>query len=80
MLLDSVEQNANSMHQNLCLPAHKHVLNRYAMMEMGYDCPDLPVGTVTDLHLERCELAIRLFYVYCFYNIRSSDQESIALR
>ncbi|CAL9169593.1 unnamed protein product [Musa hybrid cultivar] len=28
---------------------------RYAMMEMGYDCPDLPVGTVTDLHLERCE-------------------------
>lgn len=50
------------------------------MMEMGYDGPDLPMGMVTDLHLERCELAIRLFYVYCFYKIRSSDQESIALR
>ncbi|URE26762.1 PADR1 (NUC008) domain [Musa troglodytarum] len=28
---------------------------RYAMMEMGYDCPDLPMGMVTDLHLKRCE-------------------------
>ncbi|XP_057806212.1 protein ADP-ribosyltransferase PARP3 isoform X2 [Salvia miltiorrhiza] len=28
---------------------------RYAMMEMGLDFPDLPVGMVTDIHLKRCE-------------------------
>ncbi|KAJ8551988.1 hypothetical protein K7X08_028431 [Anisodus acutangulus] len=28
---------------------------RYALMEMGYDSPEVPVGMVTDLHLKRCE-------------------------
>ncbi|KAK4440615.1 protein ADP-ribosyltransferase PARP3 [Sesamum alatum] len=28
---------------------------RYALMEMGLDFPDLPIGMVTDLHLKRCE-------------------------
>ncbi|KAG6763064.1 hypothetical protein POTOM_033596 [Populus tomentosa] len=27
----------------------------YAMMEMGLDSPDLPMGMVSDLHLERCK-------------------------
>ncbi|WVZ02428.1 hypothetical protein V8G54_023234 [Vigna mungo] len=28
---------------------------KYALMEMGYDSPDLPIGMVTNLHLKRCE-------------------------
>ncbi|KAL8501172.1 hypothetical protein ACS0TY_020650 [Phlomoides rotata] len=28
---------------------------RYALMEMGLDFPQLPLGMVTDLHLKRCE-------------------------
>ncbi|GFQ06085.1 poly [ADP-ribose] polymerase 3 [Phtheirospermum japonicum] len=28
---------------------------RYALMEMGLDFPDLPLGIVTDVHLKRCE-------------------------
>lgn len=28
---------------------------KYALMEMGYDCPDLPIGMVTNLHLKKCE-------------------------
>ncbi|ESW04414.1 hypothetical protein PHAVU_011G093100 [Phaseolus vulgaris] len=28
---------------------------KYALMEMGYDSPDLPVGMVTNVHLKRCE-------------------------
>ncbi|EPS73841.1 hypothetical protein M569_00904, partial [Genlisea aurea] len=28
---------------------------RYAMMEMGLDFPELPLGIVTDIHLKRCE-------------------------
>ncbi|XP_028756844.1 protein ADP-ribosyltransferase PARP3-like [Neltuma alba] len=28
---------------------------KYALMEMAYDSPDLPVGMVTNLHLKRCE-------------------------
>lgn len=28
---------------------------KYALMEMGYDSPDLPIGMVTYLHLKRCE-------------------------
>ncbi|XP_060169821.1 protein ADP-ribosyltransferase PARP3-like isoform X1 [Lycium barbarum] len=28
---------------------------RYALMEMGYDSPEVPIGMVTDLHLKRCE-------------------------
>ncbi|KAK4492261.1 hypothetical protein RD792_003064 [Penstemon davidsonii] len=28
---------------------------RYALMEMGIDTPDLPVGILTNVHLKRCE-------------------------
>ncbi|GAB2242449.1 hypothetical protein Droror1_Dr00019224 [Drosera rotundifolia] len=28
---------------------------RYALMEMGYDPPDLPMGMLTNFHLERCK-------------------------
>ncbi|KAL1361409.1 hypothetical protein HN51_009800 [Arachis hypogaea] len=34
---------------------------RYALMEMGYDSPDLPIGMVTQLHLKRCEEALLEF-------------------
>lgn len=28
---------------------------RYALMEMGLDAPELPMGMLTDVHLKRCE-------------------------
>lgn len=28
---------------------------RYALMEMGLDFPEMPIGMVTDIHLKRCE-------------------------
>lgn len=31
------------------------LFGRYAMMEMGLDSPDLPMGMLSDLHLERCK-------------------------
>ncbi|KAH6773045.1 poly ADP-ribose polymerase 3 [Perilla frutescens var. frutescens] len=34
---------------------------RYAMLEMGLDFPDLPLGMVTDLHLKRCEDTLHEF-------------------
>uniref|UniRef100_A0A6V7Q1C4 Poly [ADP-ribose] polymerase n=1 Tax=Ananas comosus var. bracteatus TaxID=296719 RepID=A0A6V7Q1C4_ANACO len=34
---------------------------QYALMEMGYDAPDLPVGMLTDLHLKRCEEVLLKF-------------------
>ncbi|XP_026428891.1 putative poly [ADP-ribose] polymerase 3 [Papaver somniferum] len=34
---------------------------RYALMEMGLDSPDLPMGMLTDLHLKRCEEVLNEF-------------------
>ncbi|CAJ2654664.1 protein ADP-ribosyltransferase PARP3 [Trifolium pratense] len=34
---------------------------KYALMEMGYDSPDLPIGMVTNLHLKRCEEVLMEF-------------------
>ncbi|XP_031400623.1 protein ADP-ribosyltransferase PARP3 isoform X2 [Punica granatum] len=34
---------------------------RYALMEMGYDSPDLPTGMLTNLHLQRCEELLEEF-------------------
>ena len=31
------------------------VLNRYALMEMGHDNPDCPMGMLSELHLKRCK-------------------------
>lgn len=36
--------------------------NRYALMEMGLDLPDMPVGMVTDLHVKRCNLHHLAFF------------------
>ncbi|KAG6436404.1 hypothetical protein SASPL_101302 [Salvia splendens] len=34
---------------------------RYAMMEMGLDFPELPLGMVTEMHLKRCEDTLQEF-------------------
>ncbi|KAK6163580.1 hypothetical protein DH2020_000444 [Rehmannia glutinosa] len=34
---------------------------RYALMEMGLDFPDLPLGMITDIHLKRCEQVLLEF-------------------
>lgn len=34
------------------------------MMEMGLDFPDLPLGMVTDLHLERCKCSFNSSHSY----------------
>ncbi|XP_049379840.1 protein ADP-ribosyltransferase PARP3-like [Solanum stenotomum] len=34
---------------------------RYALVEMGYDSPEIPIGMVTDLHLRRCEETLKEF-------------------
>ncbi|XP_057534102.1 protein ADP-ribosyltransferase PARP3 isoform X1 [Amaranthus tricolor] len=44
---------------------------RYALMEMGLDSPDLPIGMVTDLHLKRCEDALVQF----IEKLKSQEQE-----
>lgn len=36
---------------------------RYALMEMGLDFPELPLGMVTDLHLKRCKASLNSYYV-----------------
>ncbi|RYR76121.1 hypothetical protein Ahy_A01g000720 isoform B [Arachis hypogaea] len=44
------------------LPLHISTpLTWYALMEMGYDSPNLPIGMVTQLHLKRCEEALLEF-------------------
>ncbi|KAG7950563.1 hypothetical protein I3843_13G120700 [Carya illinoinensis] len=34
---------------------------KYALMEMGYDHPDLPIGMVTTFHLKKCEEVLQEF-------------------
>ncbi|CAN4119488.1 unnamed protein product [Withania somnifera] len=34
---------------------------RYALVEMGHDSPEIPIGMVTELHLKRCEEAVQQF-------------------
>ncbi|KAK4339208.1 hypothetical protein RND71_040670 [Anisodus tanguticus] len=34
---------------------------RYALMELGHDSPEIPIGMLTDLHLRRCEETILQF-------------------
>ncbi|OVA05993.1 BRCT domain [Macleaya cordata] len=33
---------------------------KYALMEMGLDSPDIPMGMLTDFHLKRCEEGLQL--------------------
>lgn len=42
----SYNEGANAMCRLYC---------RYAMMEMGLDFPELPLGMVTETHLKRCK-------------------------
>ncbi|KAF3787313.1 putative poly ADP-ribose polymerase 3 [Nymphaea thermarum] len=46
---------------NLMKVLCSQLVYKYAVMEMGYDVPDLPSGMLTDLHLHRCEEALREF-------------------
>ncbi|KAM7522518.1 hypothetical protein LguiA_012420 [Lonicera macranthoides] len=34
---------------------------RYALMEMGHDAPDLPMGMLSNLHVQRCEELLQVF-------------------
>ncbi|KAM7528114.1 hypothetical protein LguiB_031524 [Lonicera macranthoides] len=34
---------------------------RYALLEMGHDAPDLPMGMLSNLHLQRCEELLQVF-------------------
>jgi hypothetical protein len=34
-------------------PDFNNLCDRYALMEMAQDLPDLPIGMLTDLHLKR---------------------------
>lgn len=34
-------------------PDFSNLRDRYALMEMAQDLPDLPIGMLTDLHLKR---------------------------
>ncbi|CAN4107254.1 unnamed protein product [Withania somnifera] len=34
---------------------------RYALVEMGYDSPEVPIGMVTELHLKTCEETLQQF-------------------
>ncbi|XP_021716389.1 poly [ADP-ribose] polymerase 3-like [Chenopodium quinoa] len=43
---------------------------RYALMELGLDSPDMPIGMVTDLHLKRCEDALLQF----IEDVKSQEQ------
>ncbi|XP_031500285.1 protein ADP-ribosyltransferase PARP3 [Nymphaea colorata] len=46
---------------NLMKVLCSQLVYKYAVMEMGYDVPDLPSGMLTDLHLHRCEEALGEF-------------------
>lgn len=37
---------------------------RYALMEMGYDAPDIPIGMLSEFHLRKCELRCTLLYSF----------------
>ncbi|KAG6433094.1 hypothetical protein SASPL_104701 [Salvia splendens] len=47
---------------------------RYAMMEMGLDFPDLPLGMVTEMHLKRCEDTLHEFAEILRTNIETGPK------
>ncbi|KAG8644745.1 hypothetical protein MANES_11G160900v8 [Manihot esculenta] len=51
---------------------------RYAMMEMGLDPPDLPVGMLSNVHLRRCEEVVVQF-VEAVKPIKGTGQKSEAV-
>lgn len=54
---------------NECFESCLNSRNRYAMMEMGLDPPDLPMGMLSNVHLRRCEHFLLL--AASFASIRS---------
>ncbi|KAL3828559.1 hypothetical protein ACJIZ3_017361 [Penstemon smallii] len=51
---------------------------RYALMEMGLDLPDLPMGMLTDVHLKRCE-GVLLEFAEKLKNHKGTGQKADAL-
>ncbi|XP_034897178.1 protein ADP-ribosyltransferase PARP3 [Populus alba] len=51
---------------------------KYAMMEMGLDSPDLSMGMVSDLHLERCE-EVLLQFVEAVKSMKETGQKAEAV-
>ncbi|KAL9370587.1 hypothetical protein Peur_035727 [Populus x canadensis] len=51
---------------------------KYAMMEMGLDSPDLPMGMLSDLHLERCE-EVLLQFVEAVKSMKETGQKAEAV-
>uniref|UniRef100_A0A7N0U785 Poly [ADP-ribose] polymerase n=1 Tax=Kalanchoe fedtschenkoi TaxID=63787 RepID=A0A7N0U785_KALFE len=51
---------------------------RYALMEMGLDSPDLPMGMLSELHLKRCE-AVLLEFVEKIKSMRETGQKAEAV-
>ncbi|KAK7257623.1 hypothetical protein RIF29_31720 [Crotalaria pallida] len=51
---------------------------KYALMEMGYDCPDLPIGMVTNLHLKRCE-EVLLEFIEKFISLKETGPKAEAV-
>ncbi|KAB1227213.1 Poly [ADP-ribose] polymerase 3 [Morella rubra] len=52
---------------------------RYALMEMGYDPPDIPTGMATTFHLKKCEEAL-LEYIEKVKSIKETGQKAEAVR
>lgn len=50
-------------------------LDRYALMEMDLDAPDLPMGMLSNVHLKRCKNPLfcssSLFFLYTSISIMS---------
>ncbi|KAL6202509.1 hypothetical protein ACLB2K_026217 [Fragaria x ananassa] len=51
---------------------------KYALMEMGLDAPDLPMGMLTDVHLKRCEDVLQEF-VEKLKSVKESGPKSEAI-
>ncbi|KAL5579914.1 hypothetical protein UlMin_012356 [Ulmus minor] len=51
---------------------------KYALMEMGMDSPDLPIGMVSDIHLKRCE-EVLLQFVETLKSMKESGRKAEAV-
>lgn len=43
-----------------------HISLRYALMEMGYDPPDIPTGMATTFHLKKCTKPVFLSFSFVY--------------
>uniref|UniRef100_A0A2N9ITZ2 Poly [ADP-ribose] polymerase n=1 Tax=Fagus sylvatica TaxID=28930 RepID=A0A2N9ITZ2_FAGSY len=51
---------------------------KYALMEIGHDPPDLPIGMVTDVHLKRCE-EVLLEFIEKVKSMKETGQKAEAV-